>query len=138
MGSCGRYRSDQRILLVGDGDLSFSHALAKAFERAARGAPRVRYARLQAAAAADEAAASSQQQPHDQGSCAAQNLFVTTLDSEGFLHKFYANAVRHAAELRARGAQVHHNVDARSLESHSAVLSAAPFHCVVFNFPHPG
>eukprot|EP00955_Chlamydomonas_euryale_P041542 352020-Chlamydomonas_euryale.AAC.9 len=131
MGSCGRYRSDQRILLVGDGDLSFSRALAKAFEQAAMGAHRAHA--LEEAGAATEAI-----DRINERSSVAQNLVVTTLDSETFLRKYYANAPHHASELQACGAQVHHNVDALTLESHHAVLSAAPFDCVVFNFPHPG
>ncbi|KAJ1627463.1 hypothetical protein T492DRAFT_178839 [Pavlovales sp. CCMP2436] len=98
---CGRYRSDQRILLVGDGDLSFALALARAF-----------------------------------GEQGAHNLAVTTLDSEAFLGSQYASALRHAAELRVRGATVHHGVDATALHAHDEVYHA--YDVVVFNFPHPG
>ncbi|KAJ1632911.1 hypothetical protein T492DRAFT_1113438 [Pavlovales sp. CCMP2436] len=89
------------MLLVGEGDLSFGLALARAF-----------------------------------GEQGAHNLTVTTLDSEAFLGSQYAGALRNATELRARGAWVHHGVDATALHAHEAVLRT--YDVVVFNFPHPG
>lgn len=94
------YCSSHKILLVGEGDFSFSASLAMAF-----------------------------------GS--ATNMVATSLDSRGFLFRNYKNAMYNIHELRIRGCEILHNVDATEMANHCS-LGAIKFDRIIFNFPHAG
>ncbi|KAL9664290.1 hypothetical protein QQ045_019689 [Rhodiola kirilowii] len=88
------YCSSQKILLVGEGDFSFSACLAKAF-----------------------------------GS--ATNMVATSLDSKAYLKRHYKNAMNNISQLRMRGCEVFHGVDATNMNKDWRI-----FDRIIYNFPH--
>ncbi|KAI3949533.1 hypothetical protein MKW92_023453 [Papaver armeniacum] len=92
------YSSCHEILLVGEGDFSFSTCLAKTF-----------------------------------GS--AQNMVATSLDSELLVLVYYSSGRRNLDELKRRGCNVMHNIDARTM-AQASTLSQHKFDRIVFNFPY--
>ncbi|TYZ69103.1 hypothetical protein PybrP1_009911 [[Pythium] brassicae (nom. inval.)] len=96
----GPFSDRQRILVVGDGDLSFALALAVFL--------------------------------------GGGNIVATCYDSKREAQDKYPNLVVNADALESAGAQVHFGVDGTALEREAWLRNAAPFHAVVFNFPHLG
>jgi 25S rRNA (uracil2634-N3)-methyltransferase len=110
---CGLYDDRMDILTVGDGDFSFSLALARA---------------LYPDAACSDGS-------HAQG---FGRLVATSHESEASVLRVYPNAADTLAELRARGVAVYHDVDATDLQTTlppCAGKDPARFHRVVWNFP---
>lgn len=109
---CGLYDDRMKILTIGDGDFSFSLALARALYPAT-------------ADSSDRAAASG-------------HLVATSHESEQSVLRVYPNAAETLAELRSRGVTVHHNVDATDLQStlpQCAEQAPVRFDRIIFNFP---
>ncbi|KAJ1557095.1 hypothetical protein HK405_000855, partial [Cladochytrium tenue] len=118
VGHGGVYAPGQRILLVGEGDFSFTEALVVALEAAAT--------------RATPAASAGQTQ-----------VTATSLDSRSeLLEKYGAAATARLTKLAAHnGVVLRHGVDAADaakLSADAVVRARAPFERVVFNFPHVG
>ncbi|KAI3949532.1 hypothetical protein MKW92_023452 [Papaver armeniacum] len=92
------YSSSHKILLVGEGDFSFSTCLAQTF-----------------------------------GS--AHNMVATSLDSYLLVISYYSNASRNINELKSRGCEVRHMIDATTMAQDSS-LWQHKFDRIVFNFPY--
>lgn len=109
---CGLYDDRMHVLTVGDGDFSFSLALARALCPEGGGGP-----------------------------AGGGGLVATSHESAASVLSVYPNAAETLAELKRRGVAVFHDVDATDLQStlpaHSLPQGGA-FHRVVWNFPCVG
>lgn len=109
---CGLYDDCMDILTVGDGDFSFSLALARALYPDASSAGR----RIEGPG----------------------RLVATSHESEASVLQVYPNAAATLAELRSRGVAVYHDVDATDLQTTlPPCTQQVPmrFHRVIWNFP---
>jgi hypothetical protein len=119
------FTSAMRILVVGDGDFTFSRALVRSF------------------AAAESSDAVGSHCGCGGGSTArpGRSLYATSLDTVEELRERYPGVAEACLqELVAAGATVMHGVDASSRATLGAalrgVMDERSLHAVVFNFPH--
>lgn len=112
-----------RVLVVGDGDFTFSRALVRASCAAE-------------AAAAAAGAAACPAAPCD--AAAGRWLCATSLDTaEELVARYPGVAEACVEELRCAGARVLHGVDGTRLrDSLAGVVDERSFHAIIFNFPH--
>ncbi|KAL6562480.1 hypothetical protein OROGR_003487 [Orobanche gracilis] len=110
------YSNRQRILLVGEGDFSFSTCLARAFGLA----PNMVATSL-----------------NSEGPAAIVVRNLQTILSEDFLVKNYENALPNIVELGIRKCKVMHEIDATVMANHE-FLGGIKFDRVIFNFPFAG
>jgi 25S rRNA (uracil2634-N3)-methyltransferase len=117
------YAPTDRILLIGEGNFSFAHALVCDPPKA-----------LCSAAGSPSSPGAG---PSTLAVLPAANVTATAYDSEADCYSKYPSAPALVAALRARGATVLFGVDAARLDN-CAPLRGQTFDRVVWNFPHAG
>lgn len=137
------YSSKHKILLVGEGDFSFSLCLARAFGSAhnlvatsldSHGQPHLTSFSLLPLFSPMEV------ERFNLGSFPSHpfhNLFVFVFVFAGDIGKKYCNGVSNVLELEERGCRVFHGVDAKEMSNHF-FLKTQRFDRIVYNFPHVG
>ena len=126
-----RTSSGDRILTVGDGDLSFSHALVK-------------YTGLKKLPTSKRAAKRARMEAQKNGNVIQERKRVefvaTTYDSEENLLKMYDPWIKYTLRnLRSfEGVRVHHGFDATKIHERDKEFLSSGFDLVVWNHPHSG
>lgn len=119
------FTSNDVVLLVGEGNFSFTRALTQV----------ICHASMYRAVIAD-AVSINGQLTHRRKSL-AKNVVATSLDSRDECVEKYPETVGVLRLLAKRGVRVLHRVDARKLDTNKQLRGIA-FTKIVFNFPHEG
>ena len=125
------YSPRSRIIVLGDGDLTFSASLARSLAMAA-----------QAAQAAQAATPRGQRHGRPPPLPPPLQLVCSTYDTaQAWEEKYSRSVARRTATAAVAGVRIEHGVDATQLDTHETVARLGGRHSfdrVIFNFPHAG